>query len=382
MSSFHNHDDLNVLLRQAMCAAKNTTGSTEPVSKHYILYHRGCSDGIGAAWAAWIALGDKAEYIPVLYGEPVPEIEDGSIVYLVDFSYPLKIIMDLKSRGVIVRIIDHHKSAYEDFVRDTVIAHLNKNCCFGNKEHSKDSLATKLLVKLVMFFPGLREEITEDLGIENPIFDMSKSGAVLSWEYFHPDIPLPRVLKYVQDRDLWLFKEENTKAALEGMRASGQIYDFEFWTKMTESVNLDDCIRSGRNIIKYQQNVIKETVDDPKKYAIVELYGYIAAVYNTSTLMSDMAEAFYSKDMLFDINNPSDPVKVDFTLSYDIRGDGTVQFSLRSKSGSKVDVSQIAKAISPKGGGHKHAAGARLEAAQGLQFLQNIYNSQQFLEEN
>ena len=37
-------------------------------------------------------------------------------------------------------------------------------------------------------------------------FDLDHSGAMLSWQYFHPDEPAPELLRYVEDQDLWNWK--------------------------------------------------------------------------------------------------------------------------------------------------------------------------------
>ena len=49
---------------------------TSPV---YVIHHKGCRDGFGAAWAAWTALGhttpngNPVHYVPSDYGQPPPE---------------------------------------------------------------------------------------------------------------------------------------------------------------------------------------------------------------------------------------------------------------------------------------------------------------------
>ncbi len=36
--------------------------------KSVVLYHADCNDGFAAAYAAWVALGEDEEYVPVKYG--------------------------------------------------------------------------------------------------------------------------------------------------------------------------------------------------------------------------------------------------------------------------------------------------------------------------
>ena len=63
----------------------------------HVLYHACCPDGFAAAFAAWLNLGDTATYTPVAYGEPPPEIPDGSHVSIVDFSYSRPILEKMRA---------------------------------------------------------------------------------------------------------------------------------------------------------------------------------------------------------------------------------------------------------------------------------------------
>ena len=58
--------------------------------KNIILYHKGCSDGFGAAWSAWKKFGSKAQYIAVKYDEEPPKNLSGKTVYILDFCYSMK----------------------------------------------------------------------------------------------------------------------------------------------------------------------------------------------------------------------------------------------------------------------------------------------------
>ena len=42
------------------------------------------------------------------------------------------------------------------------------------------------------------------------VFDMGRSGAALAWQYLANKKPLPELLQYVEDRDLWRFAFGNT----------------------------------------------------------------------------------------------------------------------------------------------------------------------------
>lgn len=127
-----------------------------------VLYHAKCLDGLGAAYAAWTAFGDTADYVPMTYNMD-PELwrYKDKYVYLVDFSFKREVFLELKSLALSVTVLDHHKTAHEEI---------------GD------------LVKI----------------------DQTKSGAILAWEFFRPNEKPPVFLEYIQDRDLWTWKMDHT----------------------------------------------------------------------------------------------------------------------------------------------------------------------------
>src|SRR3989338_4764503 len=130
------------------------------MSKKIILYHNHCDDGFGAAWAAWKKFGAKARYIGVSYSEPLPKGLKGKDVYILDFCYSPQEIKELLIITNRLVLIDHHIS--------------NEKAVKIAPEH---------------------------------IFDATEhSGAYLAWKYFHPTIKIPRLIKYINDVDLWEWK--------------------------------------------------------------------------------------------------------------------------------------------------------------------------------
>jgi uncharacterized protein len=132
----------------------------------YILFHAKrdrpflpCIDGLCAAYAAKLAIPD-AVLAPAMYGHPpsLPLVK-GDRIFLLDLTYPAHVIESWADAWAEITILDHHKTALEDL-------------------------------------SGLSDRISQT-------FDMKRSGAVIAWEYFHPDQPIPEIFKYVQDRDLW-----------------------------------------------------------------------------------------------------------------------------------------------------------------------------------
>jgi len=278
-----------------------------------ILYHGNCLDGTGAKYAAWKKFGDKATYIPVMYGKnSVPkEVEDseGLEVFVLDFSYPKDILLSLRAKHKSVVVIDHHKTAEADLT-----------------------------------------------GMPGCVFDMTKSGAVLAWEYFHGRKRIPSILLHVQDRDLWEWRLTNTKELTTGLSTLNG--DMVLWDKTT----LLDLVKVGETLCTYiDTKVDSATKPDRVRKVKVSFKGksYTTGILNTTGYVSEISQAMYTKDKT-----------LDFTITYFIEVTGEVILSFRSDSTveSSTDVSEIAKAFG--GGGHRNAAGGRTS----LPMLEKILN--------
>lgn len=257
----------------------------------YILYHKGCDDGFGAAYAAWKALGDKAIYIPCAYGEPPPDMEVGAKVTLVDFSYKRDVLFNLREYHPDLTVIDHHKTAQEDLA-------------------------------------GLDDIFT--------VFDMQHSGAWLAWQHFH-SLPIPELLLYVEDRDLWrkaLPKSEEVTAALRSFEQ-----DFEVWDILA-AMKMETLAQDGTAILRYINQQVDYIVNLKAHWGKVK--EYTVPMVNSPVFQSEIAHKLCEIEQ-----------GVPFSVVYHDRKDGLREFSLRSLPG--FDVSEVAKAMG--GGGHENAAG-------------------------
>lgn len=265
-------------------------------SKIFVLFHASCQDGLGSKYAAWCKYGDDgATYIPVAYGEPLPIVPDESEVYIIDFSYDKATLEALNARMAKVVVLDHHKTA---------------------------------------------EAALKDLDFA--FFDMNRSGAVMAWDYFHPDKPVPEVLKRVQDRDLWRWQYKDTKPVTSSLQVVGD--DMELWDAYIETgdTGMTALASDGEAIESYKGSIIDRACR-PYNVTFRVWKGFKVAIINASDLQSDIGAHLYEN------NN------VDFVIVYSLNGAGLVNIGLRSKNPSGTDVSEIAKIYS--GGGHKHSAG-------------------------
>src|SRR5512135_1435251 len=132
------------------------------------IYHANCADGLGAAWAVHKALPD-VEFVAAKYGDSPYSSKYwhiggivGRDILIVDFSYPLEVLKAMAKEARSVLVIDHHKTALED-LNDLAPPE------YGWKEWQKEACP--------QFIPETNLAA---------IFDLSRSGAGLTWDYLHP----------------------------------------------------------------------------------------------------------------------------------------------------------------------------------------------------
>lgn len=268
------------------------------------IYHGNCTDGFGAAWALRFSTGNDGkdiEFYKGFYDQPMPDalVTDRDVIML-DFSYKRNVILKMAKLAKSILIIDHHKTAEADLV-------------------------------------DLPDNVTV-------IFDMSKSGAMLSWEYFNPDEPAPSLIYHIQDRDLWKFELDFTKEVLAAVFTYE--YDFKVWDRLMNthtSALASEGIVADRKHLKDAEEIIKSSA-----YLDV-IAGWLVPVLN--------APRMYSSD-LSSIKGVDEP----FVACYWDTEKGRT-YSLRSHENG-LDVSEIA--IQFGGGGHKHAAGFSVARGQGV----------------
>lgn len=317
---------------------------------NYVLYHKNCMDGVGARYAAWKALGDEnTKYIPVQYNEPFPDIDlsDNDHVYIVDFSYSREILVGIANYTRLT-VIDHHASA---------------------------------------------EKALGDLPFA--IFDMEKSGAVLTWEYFHPSTKIPYFLQILQDYDLWNWELPETLAVTNMFQSDTKREDMTYLDKLVDSCDYVNLVgmESIANIVnqptisstaitshsnqktiepytfmfyhnsgdlagRAMSKSMKELVDK-KKYTVKEIDGLNVAIFNTTEFFSMLGHVACGIE------------GIDYSISYFFKPDGEMVLSFRAKKGG-VNVANIAESYG--GGGHQGAAGAVIKRPLVNEVLSKFYD--------
>ncbi len=202
----------------------------------HVLYHAACDDGFGAAWCAWKHFGDEATYTPVKYGDALPDIEAGSQVFIVDFSYPRPMLVALAEDCQVV-VLDHHKT-------------------------SQEALA----------------------GLPFAHFDMERSGAGMAWDYFNPDTARPPLIDHIEDRDLWRFALDGTMQVSSGLRSHPM--DFETWDWFAWDVT--PLRGAGIDIERYIQRLCENLAEDA--YIAEWREGPVLVVNAPGQLTSELAD--------------------------------------------------------------------------------------------
>lgn len=262
-----------------------------------VLFHANCPDGFTAAWAAWRKFGDTAEYIPARFDEKERPDLTGADVYIVDFSYPRDVTLAINAEVNSLVVLDHHKSARKNLE-----------------------------------------------GIEGCFFDMDRSGAGMSWDYFHPDVPRPSLISYVEDRDLWRFALPHSKEV--NSVVTSYEFTFDNWNAMHLQLETDfeQVRREGvailRSKLQYVSVMVARNSHRERFLGYDDIPIVNAPHISISELVGRLAE------------------DAPFAAGWSQSADGMFLYSLRSR-GDGLDVSEVASVMG--GGGHRGSAGFHSE---------------------
>ena len=194
--------------------------------KIVVIYHGDCPDGFGGAYAAWKKFGADAEYVAA-YDRKNPEVDlTGKEAYIIDFSYPKEVLLDVEKKAARLVVLDHHI--------------------------------------------GVKEAVE---AVREHIFDNDRSGTGIAWNYFHPDEPLPKMLAHVQDNDLWRFTLPSAKEIAVFL---GTIeFDFALWDNLArefeDGAQFTRIAERGKIYSEYFDHACARIIEDAD---VVELGEY------------------------------------------------------------------------------------------------------------
>lgn len=408
-----------------------------------------CPDGIAAAWCA-LRKYPTATLVGCSYDSEPPQVDDGDLLIIVDFSFELDVINAWRDRSCEIILIDHHKTLVDKvhehtvkvlkrllgtylqsyrkqqslsvesktklvaqnqpvlrdflefakltdfwkFIRNTLtwkkhnprlfeilttkfkdsdgrefdswFAYVETNNLppYPTKSHeyfkSPDGLFINDLVFVILIETFINKfcqavnvkQLFRYFSDGNLNFDLAKCGAVLTWEYFFPDEPVPAFLLYVQDRDLWQWFQPKSKEINE---AFGHIRHGATRNQILEE--MDRFYSMTQDELIYHFETLGEMLLAPKRERSqllakdahwVEAWGY-----KFLAVPLDPNDAFYYNEVMEILytNNPDSP----FVCSY-IKREDDYKLSFRSRQQyDGFDVSKLARSLG--GGGHREAAG-------------------------
>jgi uncharacterized protein len=288
----------------------NTTSSLQlPVApdlndpQPLVIYHgRKCPDGFAAALAAWLFYAGRAEFLPLDHGDvtsmqALPSVA-GRAVYILDFSFAPEIMHGIDALAAKLVLLDHHKSAAEK---------LAGFACRCGVVH----------------------------------FDLRKSGARLAWEFFQPEVAVPALVRFVEDRDIWAWQYPESAGFLAALDM--EPHDFARWADIA-AFNLPQLLDFTARGQAMDEKFSKLAAD------LAE--GMQPIVFNGQRgLMINAPGVFHSL-----IGNMLSEKSGTFALMWNVGKDSVVKVGLRSQRGFDC----IALAESMGGGGHAQACGFKM----------------------
>lgn len=300
--------------------------------KPLVIYHANCADGFGAAFAAWLILGDDAEYWPVKHEKNYNELEALALntsdreVYILDFSFQREDMEGVFRRAKHVVWLDHHKTAFEMWCPGELTMWMS------------DPLDTSRHIKL----------------------DNNKSGALIAWEYFHPNTEIPMLIQHIDDYDRWQFKLSGTRSFIKSLWSWP--FDFRAWQLIFFSEGYTEnaykfAYKEGDAILRAHEQNVQAVVANcarecsinmpmpPGGWGVSDVMSYYGFSANCPAhLTSDVGHVLASQSGTFG-------------LLWYMGTNEKIKCSLRSNGA--FDVSSIAKVFG--GGGHKNAAGFEID---------------------
>ena len=306
------------------------------MNKVICIYHGNCADGFTAAWAVrkfFLNRGNEysVEYHAGVYNDPPPDVT-GKIVIMVDFSYKPEVVAKMAEVASRIVILDHHKTAEEGCKNGSKLG----NSC---QVFRLDEFAGPVnwgRVNICWY-----QDDCEGAWGANvyALVDMNRSGAGIAWDFFFPDVPRPRFVDHVEDRDLWRFKYPTTRAIQAAIFSHE--YTWDNWDSFEREDTCSGLLMEGQAIERKHFKDIKELLTLCQR--TMQIAGHIVPVASLPYTMSSDAGSIMASGQ-------------PFAACYYDTAEHRV-FSLRSNDDGE-DVSLIAKQFG--GGGHRTAAGFRV----------------------
>lgn len=287
------------------------------------------------------------DFIPYNHvaGIMIPEIKDGETIYIVDLALStttFDVIKHCVNKNCKIVHIDHHHTTFkfleqldEDGLRimDKVI------------KFYKEGISGALLTWVYSCMSDNERAFPNDVA-----FDFSEKRTHVAFDYNTPDIReyrIPRVVRYIDDNDVWLHDIDETKYFCIAFQLEPEKAPYEeIWNTLIYGSEflVFQYINDGKMYWKYQEVMNEKNLWNAFEY---EIEGHTCLCLNSN----------YGNSRIFCEKFHEYPMVCKF--GYDGQA-GVWRYTFYSSEHNHeaVDVSVIASHLG--GGGHKHAAGCVL----------------------
>lgn len=326
-----------------------------PEEVNTVLYHGNCADGTGSLWAVHRKMCKTKGHQTALsevnsFGDDhkkgdnrfritdILSICKDNNILIADFSYPVELITKIKIVCNKLILLDHHDTG------------------------------------------------AKMLGSEpNCYFDMNHSAAYMVWYFMETGEPLqrtpcnkqpPAVIRYIQDRDLWKWKEPHSREINCGLyrkSKDGKLDYYDFFHDHEEET-LQELKHYGEQYLAFQADTIENAIGIAYKR---KFFGYDAIVANIAIAPSETCEKLLEKHKDCRIA----------IVYYDDNENKIHKFSARRRE-NDVDIvlSNILQrafahvGVGWGGGGHPAAAGFTIPIHLSVEFFFQVYGNPRMLQ--
>ncbi len=267
--------------------------------KPLVIYHKHCMDGFTALWAAQKALGD-VEAWGANHRQKPPSNVSGRDVYIVDFAYSRAELIQMNEQANSLVVLDHHKTNEKDLE-----------------------------------------------GLDFCVFDMDRSGAGITWDYFFPATPRPWLVDYVETQDIWTWSLPDDREICAFLNLQEQT--IERWDELS-AMNREEIVEKGKIVAQTTSDYVTRTASLAREMI---LCGHHVPIVNAPFWASSELGNYLAKSLMEDGSFPA------FSVVWHVKRNGQYKFSLRSvenpETGVAFDVTPICEKFN--GGGHHSAGG-------------------------
>jgi uncharacterized protein len=271
-----------------------------------VIYHKNCPDGIGSATVVYhyyLKFPEKLkniEFIPCSHGEEPPSNLYDKNVLICDFSFNNIVTKELIKITKNLLILDHHITAFDEL---------------------------------------------KDIPEHNKVFDIKRSGAMITWDTFFNHKDPPFLIEYIQDYDLWNKKLDYINEFSSWFHELPRDID-TYIAYFDNDKFMHDLLNYGKMFLALK----KKKIIDYSSYAGVYLVSindvwYLIAQVNSQDYRSEIGNYLCNQFSL-----------IDFSVGYTYSDKSNQYFVSFRSLPHKQDVSAIS--LHFKGGGHKCASGA------------------------